>query len=66
MLAGPFLLEVDTAAAMVGAGAQQLMVPVGVVAGVQAGAVDIMALLMAIPMQLATMHHQWFMQLRPW
>ena len=50
--------------AMAADGAQQLMVPVGAVAGVQVGVVDTTALAMAIPMQPATMLHPWFMQAR--
>ena len=34
--------------------------------GAQAGVVDIMALVMASLMLLATMHHPWFTQLRQW
>jgi hypothetical protein len=46
--------------AMAADGAQQLTVPVGAVAGVQVGVVVITAL--AMVMVLATMLHQWFMQ----
>ena len=51
---------------MAAVGVQQHTALVGVVAGGQAGVVDIMAPAMATLMLLATMHHPWSTQLRRW